>query len=171
MKVYPIVMTQTTATVSKPIKGFFLFLLLFVAYLSGCYLFFKMPHFLYMPMLVNLKILCSDSHNFLTLSWRGPFSYRNQFIDLHSKLMDWFLYDDGLKELKEIKKRSTQENLLRLIKNFQKYFMLHKHMPQIFYGRCKNPPLHPPPSCILTVRSLIQLSNEKRQCQFGDLPT
>ena len=80
----------------KTNQRFFLFLLPFVAYLSGCYLFFKMPYFLYMPMLVNLKILCSDSHKFLTLSWRGPLSYRNQSIDLHSKSMDWFLYDDGL---------------------------------------------------------------------------
>ena len=26
----------------------------------------------------------------LTLSWRGPLSYRNQSIDLQSKSMDWF---------------------------------------------------------------------------------
>ena len=31
----------------------------------------------------------------LTLSWRGPLSYRNQSIDLQSKSMDWFLYDNG----------------------------------------------------------------------------
>ena len=30
-----------------------------------------------------------------TLSWRRPLSYRNQFIDLRNKLMDWFLYDNG----------------------------------------------------------------------------
>ena len=29
----------------------------------------------------------------LTLSWWTSLSYRNQSIDLHSKLMDWFLYD------------------------------------------------------------------------------
>ena len=33
----------------------------------------------------------------LTLSWRGPKSYRNQSIDLQSKSMDWFLYDIGLR--------------------------------------------------------------------------
>ena len=37
----------------------------------------------------------------LTLSWRRPLSYRNQSrkqsIDLQSKSMDWFLYDNGLK--------------------------------------------------------------------------
>ena len=32
----------------------------------------------------------------LTLSWRRPLSYRNQSIDLLCKLMDWFLYDNGL---------------------------------------------------------------------------
>ena len=26
----------------------------------------------------------------LTLSWRGPLSYRNQSIDLQSKSVDWF---------------------------------------------------------------------------------
>ena len=33
----------------------------------------------------------------LTLSWRRPLSYRNQSIDLGSKSMDWFLYDNGLR--------------------------------------------------------------------------
>ena len=33
----------------------------------------------------------------LTLSWRGPLSYRNQSIDLQSKSMDWFLYANGLR--------------------------------------------------------------------------
>ena len=31
-----------------------------------------------------------------TLSWQRPLSYRNHSIDLQSKLMDWFLYDNGL---------------------------------------------------------------------------
>ena len=33
----------------------------------------------------------------LTLSCRRPLSYRNQSIDLQSKSMDWFLYDNGLR--------------------------------------------------------------------------
>ena len=33
----------------------------------------------------------------LTLSWRRPLSYKNQSIDLLLKLMDWFLYDNGLR--------------------------------------------------------------------------
>ena len=32
----------------------------------------------------------------LTLSWRRPLSYRNQSIDLKSKSMNWFLYDNSL---------------------------------------------------------------------------
>ena len=32
----------------------------------------------------------------LTLSRRRPLSYRNQSINLQSKSMDWFLYDNGL---------------------------------------------------------------------------
>ena len=40
----------------------------------------------------------------LALSWRRPLSYRNQSIDLRSKSMDWFLYDNGLchERVKEI---------------------------------------------------------------------
>ena len=34
----------------------------------------------------------------LTLSWGRPLSYRNQSIDLPSKSMDWFLYDNGLRQ-------------------------------------------------------------------------
>ena len=33
----------------------------------------------------------------LTLSWLRPLSYRNQFIDLQRKSVDWFLYDNGLR--------------------------------------------------------------------------
>ena len=36
----------------------------------------------------------------LTLSWRRPLSYRNQSIDLQSKSMDWFLYDNNLRHEK-----------------------------------------------------------------------
>ena len=37
---------------------------------------------------------------FLTLSWRRPLSYRNQSIDLRSKSMNWYLYDNGLRHEK-----------------------------------------------------------------------
>ena len=35
--------------------------------------------------------------DYLTLSRRMPVSYSNQSIDLRSKSMDWFLYDNGLR--------------------------------------------------------------------------
>ena len=41
----------------------------------------------------------------LTLSRRRPLSYRNQSIDLRSKSMDWFLYDNGLR-LERVKRSS-----------------------------------------------------------------
>ena len=41
--------------------------------------------------------LRSTSLELLTLSWRRALSYRNQPIDLQSKSMDWFLYDNGLR--------------------------------------------------------------------------
>ena len=37
-----------------------------------------------------------ENKDFLTLSWWRPLSYRNQSIDLQSKSVDWFLYDNGL---------------------------------------------------------------------------
>ena len=36
-------------------------------------------------------------NDILTLSRRRPLSYRNQSIDLQSKSMDWFLYDNDLR--------------------------------------------------------------------------
>ena len=34
----------------------------------------------------------------LTLSWRKPLSYRNHSIDLLCKSIDWFLYDNSLRQ-------------------------------------------------------------------------
>ena len=39
-------------------------------------------------------VWCNSS---LTLSWSRPWSYRNQSIDMRSKSMDWFLYDNSLR--------------------------------------------------------------------------
>ena len=48
------------------------------------------------------NLFFSEEYNFnkltLTLSWRRPLSYKNQSIDLQSKSMDWFLYDNGLRD-------------------------------------------------------------------------
>ena len=39
----------------------------------------------------------STKEQILALSWRRSLSYRNQFIDLQSKSVDWFLYDNGFR--------------------------------------------------------------------------
>ena len=41
------------------------------------------------------KWLCL--RNYLILSWQRRLSYRSQSIDLQSKSVDWFLYDNGLR--------------------------------------------------------------------------
>ena len=52
-----------------------------------------------------------DLKPMLTLSWWRPLSYRNQSIDLQSKSMDWFLYDNGLRhERVKIKIRWVNES-------------------------------------------------------------
>ena len=46
---------------------------------------------------LTAKIVKRENDQFkLTLSRRRPLSYRNHSIDLKSKSMDWFLYDNGL---------------------------------------------------------------------------
>ena len=45
----------------------------------------------------NTRFCTELERPYLTLSWRRPLSYRNQSIDLRSKPMDWFLYDNGLR--------------------------------------------------------------------------
>ena len=47
----------------------------------------------------SFGVLYSDRRH-LTFSWRRPISYRNQSIDLWSKSMDWFLYDNDLRHEK-----------------------------------------------------------------------
>ena len=50
-------------------------------------------------MTVETSFPKGDIHvrSFLTLSRRRPLLYRNQGIDLQSKSIDWFLYDNGLR--------------------------------------------------------------------------
>ena len=42
-----------------------------------------------------LRFFPIHSWNTLTLSWRGRYHYRNQSIDLQSKSINWFLYENG----------------------------------------------------------------------------
>ena len=48
----------------------------------------------------------------LTLSYGRPLSYRNQSIDLHSKSMDWFLYD---KDLRHERVNIADANFIELV--------------------------------------------------------
>ena len=48
----------------------------------------------------------------LTLSCGRPVSYRNQSIDLHSKSMDWFLYD---KDLRHERVNIADANFIELV--------------------------------------------------------
>ena len=53
--------------------------------------------FLYLSSIKQLPINRQKFSCHLTLLWRRPLSYRNHSIDLRSKSMDWFLYDNGLR--------------------------------------------------------------------------
>ena len=52
---------------------------------------------------------------YLTLSWRRPVSYKNESIDLHSKSVDWFLYDRVLRHerVKSVFKKWLKLNCTR----------------------------------------------------------
>ena len=63
----------------------------------------------------------------LTLSQRRSISHRNQFIDLQSKSMDWFLYDIGFRR-ERVKVNHPSNILARAsILNISKIF--HKSIP------------------------------------------
>ena len=51
----------------------------------------------YDKILLCLTLCFYTGKLYLTLSWRRSLSYRNQFIDLLSKSMDWFLHDSDLR--------------------------------------------------------------------------
>ena len=54
---------------------------------------------------------------FLTLSRRMPLSYRNQSIDLQSKSVDWFLYNNDLRH-ERVKNSFLTDHLRRLLSRF-----------------------------------------------------
>ena len=56
----------------------------------------------------------------LTFSWQRPLSYRNQYIDLLWKSMDWFLYDSGLRH--ERVKASNNEGIGKNYHYFKVYY-------------------------------------------------
>ena len=56
----------------------------------------------------------SSKEQILALSWRRPLSYRNQSINLLSKSMEWFLYDNGFRH-ERVNWLSTLMYLLKMI--------------------------------------------------------
>ena len=58
----------------------------------------------------------------LTLSWRRPLSYRNVSIDLQSKSVDWFLYDNALRQerLYKTNRKQNRELIKRKTANIVK---------------------------------------------------
>ena len=62
---------------------------------------------------------------FLTLSWRAPLYYKNQSIDLQSKSMDWFLYDNDLRH-EGLKTFATQVFSCKFCKIYKDTFFLQK---------------------------------------------
>ena len=61
----------------------------------------------------------------LTLSWRRPLLYRNQSIDVQSKSMDWFLYDNGLRHERV---KNLFWSLERFLISFDKFFQANNYL-------------------------------------------
>ena len=53
-----------------------------------------------------------------------PLSYRNQSIDLRSKSMDWFLYDDGIRH-----ERVNNTGTLSVLLNYKAMLIVSKDLP------------------------------------------
>ena len=63
--------------------------------------------------MMKLSICVLVVVNRLTLSWQRPLSYRNQSIDLQSKSLDWFLYDNSLRH-ERVKHEREKHNVKEL---------------------------------------------------------
>ena len=55
-------------------------------------------------------VLLNGFEEWLNSFMTGPLSYRSQSIDLQSKSMDWFLYNNGLRR-EEVNYKSNANNL------------------------------------------------------------
>ena len=97
--------------------------------------------------MVALGILKSIvRENQLILSWRRPLSYRTLLL---RKLMDWFLYDNGLRHEKVKKKKKS---------SVKKYYKV--HCLQKCYSFC-----HPQVFCKKGILKNFAKFTEKHQCQ------
>ena len=73
-------------------------------------------------MLCTILILEDIQIYNLPLSWRRPLSNRNQSIDLRSKSMDWFLYDNGLR-LERVNRYRHSNNILNAFLAYVPFFL------------------------------------------------
>ena len=81
----------------KPIlKNIFEPLLLYLTWWIF-WLHFLRPRYLLDLLYLNKAYITCSVIFLLTHSWWRALSYRNQSIDLRSRSMDWFLYDNGLR--------------------------------------------------------------------------
>ena len=64
----------------------------------------------------------------LTLLRPRPISYRNQFINLQTKSMDWFLYDIGLLGIPYTKRTQAQTKKKTLETNEKKKYKMKKEV-------------------------------------------
>ena len=91
----------------------------------------------------------------LTLSWRKPLSYRNQSIDLLCKSMDWFLCDNGFRQVRVTRHR---ERKLQCFDNFET-----SNNSKLFPNRCKpyfsNKYFHSDSKIIFIVKEKTKLVN------------
>ena len=84
-------------------------------YITRCGVISKFLSKIFTKMLIAF-IKVASNQTWLTLSWRRPLSNRNQSTDLQTKLMDWFLYDNGLRH-----ERVKRFECLKLHANFRWY--------------------------------------------------
>ena len=78
-----------------------------------------------------------------TLSWRRPLSYRNQFIDLQSKSMDWFLCDNGLRHEKVAAWVYSKNEEAFCFRNVDKEMEMEKRRRKWYPARVNIKILHP----------------------------
>ena len=69
----------------------------------------------------------------LTLSWRRPLLYRNQSINLQSKSMDWFVYDNDLRnEIINTRTHGTMLTRIRIVKTGARMSVIYPFFVDVF---------------------------------------
>ena len=95
--------------------------------------------------------------SYLTLSGRGPLSNRNQSIDLHWKLKDWFLNDNGPRHERFNEKMPIFVNqYFRML--FRNIFY-HHYYYLLFVPQCSTPEVYLEPSWTSTMEFFAKTFN------------